>query len=75
MSEYLTTRQVAERYDVAYTTVMGWLTRGLLPFEERQETRGKVLLIPKAALDDFRKPTTGRPPKASAQTSTGKAAQ
>jgi excisionase family DNA binding protein len=61
--DYLTTRQVAERLEVAYTTVMGWIERGLIPVEEREESRGKIYLVPTAALKDFKKPQAGRPPK------------
>ena len=61
--DYLTTRQVAERLEVAYTTVMGWIERGLIPVEEREESRGKIYLVPAAALKDFKKPQAGRPPK------------
>jgi hypothetical protein len=63
----LTTAQFAEHYQVAYTTVMTWLQRELIPGAKRVPTpRGEVWEIPAAALQAFTPPKQGRPKKEAA---------
>jgi len=63
----LTTAQFAERYQVAYTTVMTWLQRELIPGAKRVPTpRGDVWEIPSSALQTFTPPKQGRPRKETA---------
>jgi hypothetical protein len=61
----LTTREVAERFDVLDGTVRLWRRRGLFPNAYELETpRGPVWMIPESDLAGFTKPKrTGRPPK------------
>ncbi len=61
----LTARQVAERFEVAGSTVRGWLLRGLLPGAYLKETElGSVWLVPESALRGFVPPKPGPVPKA-----------
>jgi hypothetical protein len=60
----LTTAQIAEHYNVAYTTVMTWLHREIIPGARRVPTpRGDVWEIPSTALATFAPPKQGRPKK------------
>lgn len=61
----LTTKQVAERYQVLDATVRLWRRRGLFPNAYELETpRGAVWMIPEKDLKGFEPPKkTGRPPK------------
>jgi len=61
----LTTKQVAERYDVTRHAVGIWCRRGLLHGAyELDAGRGKVWMVPESALEGFTPPKpTGRPPK------------
>jgi hypothetical protein len=64
-TEMLTTAQFAEHYQVAYTTVMTWLQRGIVPGAQRVPTpRGDVWEIPATATQEFTPPPKGRPKKA-----------
>lgn len=65
MNEELTTRQVAERYNVTGAAVRLWCQRGLFPNARTMETpRGPVWMIPENDLKGFEPPKpTGRPPK------------
>jgi hypothetical protein len=60
----MTARQFAAETGAAYTTVMLWLKRGLVPGAERKEDpRGPYWEIPSSALKNFKKPKIGRPKK------------
>lgn len=60
----LTPRQYAEKVGVAYTTVMGWLQRGLIPQAVKHATpTGHYWEVPETT--PAPKVQTGRPPKAS----------
>jgi hypothetical protein len=61
----LSTKQVAERFNVTRQQVGLWCRRGLLVGAYEQDSgRGPVWRIPVAALDGFTPPKpTGRPPK------------
>ncbi len=60
----LTTKQLAERFDVHITTVRLWLRNGLFPTAREQETpRGPVWLISEEDLLNFTTPPMGRPKK------------
>jgi hypothetical protein len=60
----LSTADFAKHYNVAYTTVMTWLAREIIPGARRIPTpRGDVWEIPASTLDAFRPPKRGRPPK------------
>jgi hypothetical protein len=61
----LTTKEVAERYEVIDATVRLWRRRGLFPHAYELETpRGSVWMIPESDLEGFELPKkTGRPPK------------
>src|SRR5215470_9325014 len=68
--QMLTTAQFAEHYKVAYTTVMTWLQREIIPGARRVPTpRGDVWEIPASALTTFTPPKQGRPKKAAAKKS------
>jgi hypothetical protein len=61
----LTTKEFAEHFKVAYTTVMTWLNREIVPGAKRVPTpRGDVWEIPSTALATFTPPKQGRPKKA-----------
>jgi len=60
----LTTAQFAEHFQVAYTTVMTWLQREIVPGARRVPTpRGDVWEIPASTLLTFTPPKQGRPKK------------
>jgi hypothetical protein len=60
----LTTLEAADTLKVAYQTVMAWIYQGKFPNAHKEETpRGSYYLIPQADIDNFEKPTRGRPPK------------
>lgn len=60
----LNTAEFAEHFKVAYTTVMTWLARNIIPGARRVPTpRGDVWEIPLSALETFKPPKPGRPPK------------
>jgi hypothetical protein len=56
--DYLSTLQVAARYDVAYQTVYQWIRKELLPgvIDRGPKTRPRFL-IPDTALDGFVPPS------------------
>ena len=59
-----TARQLAERYDVAASTVRGWLLRGILPGAVLKETAlGSYWIVPESALKNFTPPKPGPVPK------------
>lgn len=62
----LTTKEVAERFDVQDAAVRQWRRRGLFPNAYEEVTpRGTVWRIPEIDLVGFSPPKkTGRPPKA-----------
>ena len=61
-SKLLTVRQVAERLDVAPSTVRIWRIAGRFPNAEAEETpRGRVWYIPESDLEGFEKRGPGRP--------------
>ena len=60
----MTAREFANVTDSAYTTVMLWLKRGLIPGAElKEDQRGSYWEIPASALKTFKKPKMGRPKK------------
>ena len=60
----MTARQFAEETGSAYTTVMLWLKKGLIPGAElKEDARGPYWEIPASALRTFKKPKMGRPKK------------
>jgi len=62
-SKLLTVRQVAERLDVATSTVRIWRIAGRFPNAQAEETpRGRVWYIPESDLEGFEKRGPGRPP-------------
>jgi transposase len=65
-----TARQVAERYNVAGSTVRGWLLRGVLPgaFLKETELGGSYWLVPESTLKNFVPPKPGPAPKANGTT-------
>jgi hypothetical protein len=65
-----TARQVAERFNVAGSTVRGWLVRGLLPgaYLKESELGDSYWLVPESALKKFTPPKPGPVPKAKAPT-------
>jgi hypothetical protein len=65
--QMLTTAQFAGHYKVAYTTVMTWLQREIIPSARRLPTpRGNVWEIPATALATFTPSKQGRPKKEAA---------
>jgi len=57
---YLTTDQVAARFDVSTMTVIRWCRQGLLPGAVQVgEGRRSIWLIPEDALQGFTRPTPG----------------
>ncbi len=69
-----TARQIAERFEVAGSTVRGWLLRGLLPGAYLKETElgDSYWLVPESALKDFELPKPGPVPKPKPGQSNGK---
>jgi len=62
-SKLLTVREVAERLDVAPSTVRIWRIAGRFPNAQAEETaRGRVWYIPESDLEGFEKRGPGRPP-------------
>lgn len=58
----LTTREFADHFNVAYTTVMTWLKKGLIPDAKRVDApRGPVWEIPATVTKTFSPPKIGRP--------------
>jgi hypothetical protein len=73
--EVMTAREFARRMEVPYTTVAGWLQKGIVPGAEAQEVGTfKVWMIPVSALKDFKRPDRGRPKKATKTSKTTKKA-
>lgn len=62
-----TTKEVAERADVAYTTVMLWIKQGKLEAVKREHPRGDYYEIPASALNKLERGNKGRPKKAEAE--------
>jgi hypothetical protein len=62
----LTARQVAERYNVAGSTVRGWLLRKLIPGAYLKESGlgDSYWLVPESSLKNFTPPKPGPAPKA-----------
>jgi len=72
----LTTAEFAEHFAVAYTTVMTWLTRGIVPGARLVDApRGAVWEIPARTLETFKPPKLGRPRKAEKGTKASKKAR
>ena len=64
----LTSQQVANELDAAYSTVMLWIKQGRFPGAELvEESRGPVWYIPASALEKFERPKPGRPRKPKAK--------
>ena len=61
----LTTKEVAERYGVAYPTVILWIKSGKLEAVKEPNPRGDIWLIPEPALKKLNRGGKGRPKKAS----------
>ena len=62
-SKLLTVREVAERLEVAPSTVRIWRIGGRFPNAKAEETaRGRVWYIPESDLQGFKKRGPGRPP-------------
>jgi len=60
----LTTNEVMERLEAPYQTVVAWIKRGLFPGAKQEETpRGPVWVVPLSAVENFKRPSMGRPPK------------
>jgi hypothetical protein len=60
----MTAREFAQQMGAAYTTVMLWLHRGLIPGAKlKEDQRGPYWEIPVSALKTFRRPKIGRPKK------------
>lgn len=65
----LTTKEFAERVNVPYTTVMGWIKDERIPgaYFDSTVPRGGIWYVPETAVDLFsepeRRPHRGRPPK------------
>lgn len=61
-----TARQLAERFNVAGSTVRGWLLRGLFPGAElkRTELGDSYWIVPEADVKTFTPPRPGPVPKA-----------
>lgn len=60
----LSTQEVANRLDVARSTVVKWCQEGR--FDEARKLGGErrgVWVIPAASLETFERPPMGRPPK------------
>jgi hypothetical protein len=69
MAKEMTSSQVAERLDVAHSTVRAWCNKGLFPNATRHETpAGSYWTIPEGDLKKFQQPQPGRPPKQTAST-------
>jgi predicted site-specific integrase-resolvase len=67
-SKLLTVREVAERLDVATSTVRIWRIAGRFPNAQAEETpRGRVWYIPESDLEGFEKRGPGRPAKKKAR--------
>jgi hypothetical protein len=65
--QMLTTAQFAEHYKVAYTTIMAWLQREIIPGARRvPRPRGDVWEMPATAVAKFTPPKQGRPKKEAA---------
>ena len=69
-----TARQLAARFEVAGSTVRGWLARRLLAGAYLQKTGlgDSYWLVPESALKDFVPPKPGPVPKAKPEHSSGK---
>jgi len=69
-----TARQLAERFEVARSTVRGWLSRRLLTgaYLQKTELGDSYWLVPESALKDFVPPKPGPVPKAKPGQSNGK---
>ena len=64
-AKLLTVREVAERLDVAPSTVRIWRIAGRFPNCQAEETpRGRIWYIPDSDLHGFQKRRPGRPPSA-----------
>jgi hypothetical protein len=60
----LTSKQVAERYNVAASTARAWFLQGIIPRAQLKQTElGPVWVVPEGALTDFTPPKAGRPRK------------
>lgn len=60
--DVITTYEFAEHFGAAYTTVMTWLQRGIIPGAQLVDApRGAVWEIPVTALNTFKPPRMGRP--------------
>lgn len=69
MAKEMTSSQVAERLDVAHSTVRAWCNKGLFPNATRHVTpAGSYWTIPESDLKGFQQPQPGRPPKQAAST-------
>lgn len=68
MEKQYTARQLAERYNVAGSTVRGWLLRGLFPNATLKETElgDSYWLVPERDLAGFEPPRPGPKPKTKA---------
>jgi hypothetical protein len=63
--EFMTARELARRPNEPYTTVAGWLQRGLVPGADVQKVGPcRVWIVPAGAADtaDTWRPKMGRPP-------------
>ncbi len=60
-----TARQLAERYEVAHSTVRGWLLRRLFPGARLEETGlgTSYWVVPESDLKGFEPPKPGPKPK------------
>jgi excisionase family DNA binding protein len=72
----LTTKEVAERIGVKYTTVMLWLREKKLPGAMKEDSpRGYYWLIPESSISGIQKRGQGRPRKDGAKKAGKKAAK
>jgi helix-turn-helix protein len=60
----LTTNEIADRYNVAYSTVILWIKTGKLEGAVKEPNpRGDIWLVPESALQAFDRGRKGRPKK------------
>jgi predicted site-specific integrase-resolvase len=61
----LTTNEIAERYDVAYSTVILWIKSGKLEGAVKEPNpRGDIWLVPESSVKSLKRRQKGRPKKA-----------
>ena len=56
----LTTVEIADRYNVAYSTVIAWIRRGKLKAVKQPNPRGDIWVVSESALKRFDKERRGK---------------